>query len=435
MDYGLREYASRRELVNELHARPYNEVQVPIRGSHIALFSGEDARDADWGHLLALCEAYDAPQPPRDATFFTITLGPVWLRWERHTEFSTYTFYRDGELKENPFADPVIGLLPREWLSGLPGSVLAAAHFAVEPEGTPGRGPQEIPYLFGGHTIIGARIGGGAGVAWTDMRLHEDGFARILLRDVAFTPRQSGRYLQRMLEIHTYRLLAITALPLARAAGPRLTQAEHRLEQVAAEIGGQGATAADEERRERDLLAELSTVAADVEKVAVTTSYRFDAAQAYYALVQQRLAELREERIQGLQPFSEFLSRRLDPAIRTCEAVAHRQDILAGRAGRMISLLRARVAMAMEAQNQKLLDSMDRRARLQLRLQETVEGLSVVVLSYYLVSLIAYGLKGVKALGLPVNPPVLTALAVPVVGLGLWFGLKRAKRFLHHEEP
>jgi uncharacterized membrane-anchored protein len=137
---------------------------------------------------------------------------------------------------------------------------------------------------------------------------------------------------------------------------------------------------------------------------------------------------LREERLAGRQLFSEFMVRRFDPAMRTCHATERRLAELATRASRIAELLRTRVNVAVEAQNQELLESMDRRAALQLRLQETVEGLSVVAISYYAVSLAAY-LLAPLAKGAGLDKSVLTAAAViPVVGLVWWLVRRMRKR-------
>ena len=75
-----------------------------------------------------------------------------------------------------------------------------------------------------------------------------------------------------------------------------------------------------------------------------------------------------------------------------------------------------------EANNQDLLASLAHRQKLQLRLQQTVEGLSVVAISYYTISIVAYIAKAVDGIVLPggvhLKDDVITALAVvPVVAL------------------
>jgi uncharacterized membrane-anchored protein len=153
------------------------------------------------------------------------------------------------------------------------------------------------------------------------------------------------------------------------------------------------------EADEPKLLDRLTLLHADVVREHTATQFRFSAARAYADLVALRISELREERIEGLQPFAEFTDRRLAPAMRTCEAVAKRLDTVSERVSRATQMLSTRVAISREKQNQELLESMDRRAKLQLRLQETVEGLSIAAITYYIVGLIGYLAKGAQGSG------------------------------------
>uniref|UniRef100_UPI0025D5574D DUF3422 domain-containing protein n=1 Tax=uncultured Lamprocystis sp. TaxID=543132 RepID=UPI0025D5574D len=181
---------------------------------------------------------------------------------------------------------------------------------------------------------------------------------------------------------------------------------------------------------ESDLLAELTSLAAEIEAIAARTTYRFDASRAYYGMVLQRLEQLRQQRIEGLQTFTEFLDSRLAPAIATCESTQHRQTDLAERAARLTSLLRARVEVSLQEQNRRVLESMDRRAQLQLRLQETVEGLSVIAIGYYGVGLVGYALKAMERAGLPIDASLGMGIALPLVVGFAWLGLRRVKKRL-----
>jgi uncharacterized membrane-anchored protein len=129
-----------------------------------------------------------------------------------------------------------------------------------------------------------------------------------------------------------------------------------------------------------------------------------------------------------VQTIAEFMERRLAPALRTCAATAERLDAIAARLQRAGDLLRSRVDIALEAQNQALLASMDRRARIQLRLQATVEGLSVAAISYYVVGLIGYAAKALEKGGVPVHPELATGLAIPIVLVAVWALVRRVRR-------
>ncbi len=426
-----KEFPLREQLSNELHARPFENMQAPERVSHIALLSGEAGGEDDRNSLVKLCEHFDVPLPPTDTKNYIVDLSGAEgnrfrVRWERHTEFCTYTFFKQGEFGV-PFHDPVINLVPNQWLESLQGELFAAVHLVLEAKDK--RRTNKIPTLFDGNSIVGCRVAGGRALAYSDLKLHEDRFARILVRNQELTVRQAGRLVQRLLEIETYRNLALAALPLAQQASPRINDAEQKLAHVAQRMSNP-----DEEDSDADLLQSLSNLAANIEEIVASSSYRYRAAHAYDDLVHQRLEELRQERIEGLQTFGEFLNRRLAPAMATCSSVEKRQETLSQRAARITSLLRARVDVELEEQNRSVLESMNRRAKLQLRLQETVEGLSVVAISYYLVGLIGYVAKGLKSIGLPIDKGVTTAIAVPVVLLAVWLGLKRMKKVIHDAE-
>jgi uncharacterized membrane-anchored protein len=275
---------------------------------------------------------------------------------------------------------------------------------------------------FAGNVAIGASIAGGAATALTDFRIHGDGFGRLLVRDRGMTPRQAGRMVQRLLEIDTYRVMALLAFPMARQLAPFLTRSERELAQITT-----GLVSANE-KDEAALLERLTRLAAEIESRESESHYRFSAAAAYHDLVRQRITELREERITGLQTFREFTERRLAPAMNTCRAVAARLESLSQRMARATQLLSTRVDLTRERQNQAVLESMNRRAKLQLRLQQTVEGLSVAAVTYYVVGLVGYAAKSAKSLGLRIDPDIAIGVSIPVVALAAALTIRRIRR-------
>jgi len=427
------EHPLRESLANEVHARPYGLLRPPVKVSHLAVLSGEDDAEGDRRHVQDLCRHFGVDAPREGAKHHS---GPLEttkhhelrFKWERHTEFSSYTFYLDGSF-EHPFAGNAIDKIPDDWLGTLPGEVLAATNLVLEPADGPERDFGELATLFANNTVTGSGMMNGAALVWTDFRLHDDGFNRILVRDVDMNQRQAGRLVQRLLEVATYRMMAMLAFPVARQVLPKLATYERTLSDL---IGRMDASESGHD--ERDTLKSLTNLAAEVEALSLDINYRFTAASAYHALVNRRIEELREVRIgdisqvRGLQPPGEFVTRRLAPAMDTCKSALKRLNTLSRRVGRASDLLRTRVDVALEEQNRDLLESMDSRARLQLRLQETVEGLSVVAISYYLVGLVAYGAKSAKALGLPINAEITTGISLPVIILLVWYAMRRFRR-------
>lgn len=423
----LPEHRERRTVSDEVHARPYPLMRAPEQVSHLAILSGETAA-ADHACLARLCDLVGIAPPPPEANHFAAGFGDVRLRWERHTEFTTYTFFRPLA-GGDPFADPPIRAVPEAWIAALPASLLVAVHAALLPAPAGFAGSKEPPADLARHfasdNIAGSLAAGGLAAVWSDFVIREDGFGRILVLDCGLRARQAGRLVQRLLEIETYRIMALLALPLAREIAPQVARIDRELTETSRHL----ASAAEIEG-ERELLDTLMGHAAGIERLVNASAYRFSAARAYYALIVRRVEELRESRIEGLQTIREFMDRRLAPAMRTCESTGARLEALAQRVGRASNLLRTRVDIELEAQNRDVLMSMNRRARLQLRLQETVEGLSVVAISYYAVGLVGYAAKAVKAAGWHIDTDVVTGLAIPIVALGVWLMVRRVRRRL-----
>jgi uncharacterized membrane-anchored protein len=420
---GLTEHAQRRALAGEVHARPFDILTAPLRASRIAVMDCDP--EVERAHLRELAHQYGAEPPGSGAHYFSRTLGQYRLRWERHTEFSTYTVYRFGPF-DLPFAKTALDHVPQDWLASLPGAIIAAMHVAAEVGEC---SAERLAVEFDANALIGSRVMGDAAVLWTDFRLHADGFARALVCDLGMNGRQLGRLVQRVMEIETYRMMALLAFPEARQASGEIFRLDGELASIVTALADP-----DAEVSERALLDRLTPVAAEAERLEARTGFRLSAARAYYAILNQRVAELRESRIQGVQTLGEFMDRRLAPAMKTCESVTERQQILARRAARAGDLLRTRVDIALEEKNRDLLRSMDHRARVQLRLQETVEGLSVVAISYYLVGLVGYAAKGAKAAGLHIDPDAAILLALPLVLGMVWLGVRRLRKALVPEE-
>ncbi|TJZ77621.1 DUF3422 family protein [Chitiniphilus eburneus] len=420
----LSDHPLRRELNDEAHARPFEPLQTPARLSFVAYLHRNASAEQERWLLGELC-AWGQVQPPApDSVHFSAILGGVRFKWARHAEYSSMTVIAEGEA-DAPFTQTALSELPADWLAQLPGNVLHAAHALLLPDDALPANVEEVSErYFGGNDLIGAGLGEGAARAFTDFRIGADGFGRYVLGNAGMGRRQAGRMLQRLFEIDTYRMLALLALPVAKSISPELTDADHELAELTA------AMPAARQEDEPILLDRLTQLAARIESALSRTDFRFSAAHAYYEIVRRRVVELRELRIQGVQPFTEFVERRLSPAMDTCESVARRQRVLAARVARASSLLRTRVEITHERQNQQLLASMDKRAQLQLRLQETVEGLSVAAITYYTVGLIGYLGKGVKAMGAPLDAELVTAVAIPLVALTVAWGLRRFRRSL-----
>lgn len=407
----------------ELHARPPEALSIPEQASYLALARDASDRQAEYESIVELCTRYGVTSPAPELNHFKVDLGTFRLKWERRAECSSYTFYRHGDF-DDPFAQPVIASVPQDWIENLPGQVLVAAHVALRQAPAETSSAEDLASLFEGNLLVGARVGDGVANVRADFRIHADGFSRFLIEDISLTPRQAGRTVQRLLEIETYLMRALLTLPVARATLPVLADADVQLAALIDEM------AVVKSEDEPALLDRLTRLAGVVEHTISSTLGRICAARAYQELVERRLSELREVRVEGVQTVREFVERRLLPAMSTCETVARLQDSLSERISRASELLRTRVDIALQRQNQSLLSTAAHRAKLQLRLQETVEGLSVAAVSYYVVGLIGYAAKAVKALGVGVNPEIVTGIAIPLVVVVAALGVRHIRHLV-----
>jgi uncharacterized membrane-anchored protein len=421
-----KDHPYRTELNDEVHARPPEQLVAPLRISYLGLLNDKSVRESEARPIHELTANFGLQPPRAGANHFSADLGPFRVKWERHTEFTRYKFIVAGAgAGGNPFVEPAIKAVPAKWLAALPGETMVAAHAALMPAPAEPVDPERLSAeLFDCNPLVGSTIADGGAAAYTDFRIHSDGFSRLLVHVRRLPPRQAGRSVQRLLEIDTYRVMALLAFPVARDLTPFLARSERELAEITSAMLAAG------DAKDAGLLDRLTRLQAEIESRHSESYSRFAAATAYYDLVRRRIAELRETRVQSLQTFHEFTERRLAPAMSTCTAVAARQVALSQRVAQTTQLLSTRVDIARERQNQAILQQMNRRAHLQLRLQETVEGLSVAAVTYYVVGILGYAFKSAKAAGYKIDTDLATGLTIPFVALMVAGGLRRIRRML-----
>lgn len=428
----------RRGLAEEAHARPPARVEERSVVSVLALMEAPAEQVLEAVLQLARSQGAEAAPAP-GAAHAVVVLPSVTIKWERHGEFSSLTLVaplvagrvEDIDRMRYPSAFDAVSA---DWLSALPGKVIAACDIVVLPVAGEPAEPAVEP-LFVSDTMAGSIVLDGAARIFTDFIVREDGRSRWLILNAHMGRAQTARTVQRVIEVEVYRMVALLGFPSARAAFGELTRIEHELERMTDAIAALHAEAATPvtQREERRLLDELTRAAAELERMTASTAFRYAASQAYWEIVQARANELREQRIGDLRTVSGFLMRRLAPAMNSCAAAARRQEALSARVERAGSLLRTRVDVAREEQNQQLLAAMDRRGKLQLRLQQTVEGLSVAAIAYYVIGLLGYLLKPVGSAWPQVKVEWITAAMIPVVAYLVWRGLKRVRRRIEHK--
>lgn len=412
-------------LSNELHARPFPTLTAPGTAVFLAIKKATGAmsrgENEDLNFLIALLDRFGAAHPQPGATHYQGMIGKHYLKWEQHTEFVTYLVYREG-LSDRAFDPAEFEVFPEDWLAQSPGLRFTSALVRVEP-----RPRDEIilkkikDWLVPESMAISSVLDESAVIAG-DFRIDSAGHLRFALFAAPDAgPPRIGRVVQRLCEIETYKSMSMLGFSRAKAMSSEMGKIEPKLTGLIGEISDVQA---------EDALNELLEISARLEGLSAKASFRFGATHAYQAIVEQRISILREERFMSRQTFSEFMMRRYDPAMRTVIATEKRLHALADRAMRAGELLRTKVDVARSAQNQKLLESMDKRADLALRLQETVEGLSVVAISYYAVSLAGYLFyPATELIGIS-KGLLLSLLTLPVVA-AVWWMVRKIKARMH----
>ncbi|MCY4335152.1 MAG: DUF3422 domain-containing protein [Litoreibacter sp.] len=427
----IEDHPLRYELANELHARPFPSLKAPCGAAFLAIKQPVDAsardRDADRAHLISLLDRYGAPHPKPGATHWFGQLGRYQLKWESHTEFVTYTLFSEG-VPERAYDGTVFAAFPDDWLAEAPGVRMTSALVRILPHPGDDAIFKVLGDWFVPESLACARMLDDSVTVAGDFRIDENGHMRFaVFASEECGPRRLGRVVQRVCEIEIYKTTSMLGLSRVRGMGRDLTAIDETLTHIMTNMNSEMNGGPVKEAMPADqALDALLQVSAELEALAAKSSYRFAATRAYAAIVEQRIDVLREENFRGLQKFGEFMARRFDPAIRTVIASEERIKAMSARATRASDLLRTRVDVERSAQNQSLLESMDKRADLQLRLQKTVEGLSVVAISYYAVNLVLYMAEPLgDAAGL--SKLVLTALTTPLVILGVWWMVRRIR--------
>lgn len=411
--FGLTGHPQRMRVLGEIHSRPFQLTPTPRTILQLTFTIEGGDPSTHFRSLRDMLQRHGAPRPDPDARHVSMDLGKGRLRWERYTEFSSWTFDApataslDEPLDGHPFGEGFTS----------PGPLISATRLDLLP---PERA-DAIPAFFDPTSLSYSEMDGGLAAVATDFHQDAEGFTRIVAIDRGLGPARAGALTQRLIEVETYRTLALLGLPEAQRLAPRLGRIEGELARITASLHAGTVESAK-------LLDELIALSAELEADAVATLYRFGASRAYDEIVNQRLDVLQETPIPGYDTWGAFLRRRQAPAMRTCRTVSERQETLSVKLARAADLLRTRVDVELEQQNRDLLQSMNRRAHLQLRLQQTVEGLSVAAVSYYVVGLIGYLAHGAEEASAPIHPTVIAALAVPFVVVAVALVVRRVRR-------
>lgn len=397
-------HADRSSVVAEPHARP----SMPVGPQDTILHLGLNCTEAAQVQLFELL----AIDPKiKNARHWMKQCDGFNLKLEQHTEFMSITLLIQRNDSTAASCDLLAGIAAIDGLDAIILTKVAVSQLSGQKgAGTaPGRGE------------VGGVMRGGMEVR-TSYIPGEDGFITYSVQSPESSPDETGRRVQRLIEMETYRTLCLLGLPLARRISASLAGDENRLIDIVSTMGTESVD------NDGQLFEGLSRLLQTSNAMRASTRFRFSASLAYYTLVQQRLTSLEETKLDDLQTISGFVRSRLEPSMATIESIATRQKTLIDDLSQALSLLRTRIDLGLNRDNQKVLKSLDARNQKQVQIAQTVEGLSAVAITYYAVGLLSYVLKAAAPF-VPVALPhsTLVAISVPFVLGGVWITLHRLR--------
>ncbi|RLB63471.1 MAG: DUF3422 domain-containing protein [Deltaproteobacteria bacterium] len=415
-------------LYNELHIRPFYPLESPQQITHLASLCTRQELEKSYQLICDLCKRYEVNPPSSDTKTFYQPLGGFVINWEHHIEFYSLTILQPAPIKGEPFEHTAIDLLPADWVRQLPGRMIAAFHILLDDQQLDYSADALTRYFEGQPVMLSGTYAGKAEI-YTAFKLHGDGYGRIMIRDKGLSCLQAGRLTRRFIDIETYRLLSLLSLPLARRITPQLLDMDHQLADILTAV-----STLEDSSGERSILEKLTKIEAQLETYRAETTHRLSATRAYHQLVKDRLERINEAKVDEHLSIGEFIGRRLNPALRTCESAQRWMEDLSKRIERASDLMRTRVNLTLQEQNRSQLEAMNRRSRLQFRLQETVEGLSIAAISYYAIGLLSYLFKGLPLKHWGLDKNILLAGSIPIVLISIWYITRRIKHRLIRTE-
>lgn len=400
------------ELTDELNARPFPEFSAPTRVFRLCA-KGPKAFASIEKSLSEILDGVDW-QAGLQGKIAHGRYESVDVHLERHTEFTSVTL-----IEHSSETTSVANVLPADWIKKLEGEVVVAVDAQI----------RQVEEISPRNSVCASVFEDGQSTVFFDFQVAEDGHTKIHL-DFASNcePRQIGRITRQVIEIETYRCFAALGLPKARDAQKRLWEIANLIPDDPVDMEDDAGVVARYEI--------LSGLSYELEQIWRDTSFRFNACQAYWSLVQSRLEALGEQKFDARPTIGAFLERRLGPAIATYQSTARQRLNIADQVEKLSNLLQTRIELGLQRQSAKLLQSLNEGSARQLRLQQTVEGVSVIAISYYAVNLLDVPIKWVvehSALAHFIDDPAildlgLVALIVPLVWITLRRLLRQEKR-------
>lgn len=408
----LQDHPFRREIMDEVHARPIEIIEKTSRIRRLVLMLAPIA-----GATAALMKRFEeflgvgkmAIGSGRQRSFVADTRR---VTWEFHTEFVTITWQSQLEDVENWPEGIGLDLLDDARL-------LAAVRIDVIEEVEV---PERLLEGFSLPSLCVANLEDGKAQVVTDFVPDTDGFTRFELAGGDLMPLRRSIIARRLLEVETYRNAALLGLPLARQLGPTLRACELELTALAEKL--EDATTIETEQA---ALAALHGLSVRSSRLSEQLGYRFAACRAYGEILRTRLSGLREAPTTLGSSLGTYIGNRVDPALATCAAMEKRAGVLAEKIERAIGLLNVRIGLDLQIQNKSVLETIAQTGASQFQLQRTVEGLSVIAISYYLLGILGYLLAGLLE-SFHFEKAVAMSISAPLVIIVVWLMVRAVRR-------
>ena len=409
------------KLRDELHSRTFPVFTSPVVVTSYSYLRTRATITHEIAHVEELIKQSDIELISQNPNRMRLA-GPHFnLRVDFYNEFTCYQFIFENK-PETDFKHELMSLIPQDWFADISGTLLVSMNFITQKCPTDEIDKAKFLDYFGDVQIIGSHTSQGAARAWSNFIADSNKRINVLVEDQTLGPRRLGRLIQRLIDIENYRMMSLLALPVAQKSHHQIERMEQELTQIVMRLSDMGSI-----EHETNMLTHLYQLAAQNEQIRAHTLYRFSASSAYQLILDERLAELEDSSIKGYQTITGFYFRRMRPALRTCESAQKRLEQISNHLQRVTEMLSTSVNVCVGKQNQSMLETLAQQSKMQLRMQQTVEGLSIVAITYYASSLLTYLFKSMEKLGMVSSPYLWTGLSVPAIALMTWLGLRWLK--------
>lgn len=404
----------RHEISNEIHRRPYYELYSPLRVSLFSLHTKNSQKN--YKYLHELCQYLSIPSPVDSSLTFKHTYqNKFTLKWESHREFCTFQFIKNQNIETNNlFKQSNFEYIPELWVDSLENIINCVNLEVIDNHNI--QNNEDIYNAFDNNYIVGSYMNDKKAKLYSDFRIDGNGYHRILMVNENLTRHQLGRSVQRVLDVESYRSMAMIGLFNNKEINSELDILNNELLQINRDF---------EIKKEINLeeyYNKLTYIANRAHRLNNENKFRFQASNSYFPIINERLKELKLSTIDCIQPYDIYLNSRLNPAKRTSETTEKRLNETLQQMDRTANLIQTNVELDVKNSNNLLLDSMNKKTDVQIKLQKTVEGLSTVVLTYYSVTLFNHAITGIyNYYPMLLEPKLISSISI--IPFGIYYHL------------